>query len=41
MARITAIANPWDADIALKEALGVPPEIFRRTATLLRRIPDP
>jgi uncharacterized protein len=41
MARIAAIPNPWDADIALKEALGVPPDHFRRTATLLRKIPDP
>lgn len=39
MARIAAIPNPWDADIALKEALGVPPDIFLRTAKRLRKLP--
>lgn len=32
---IADIQNPWDRDIALKQALGVPPEIFAQTATLL------
>lgn len=33
--RIDSVTNTWDRDIALKQALGVPPEIFLRTATLL------
>lgn len=37
MARISAIANPWDRDVALKQALGMPAEIFRRSAELLGR----
>jgi predicted TIM-barrel fold metal-dependent hydrolase len=36
MASIAALDNPWDADVTLKTALGVPADIFRRTATLLR-----
>lgn len=39
MSGLAALENPWDADIALKQALGVPPDIFHRTATLLRRTP--
>ncbi len=27
--------NPWDRDVALKKALGVDEEIFRRSAQLL------
>lgn len=37
MARIAAIDNPWDRDVALKEALGVPAEVFTRTGRILRR----
>lgn len=37
MGEIAALKNPWDADIALKQALGVPPEIFTRTAKLIRQ----
>lgn len=33
---IARLGNPWDRDVALKEALGVPPEVFTRTAELLR-----
>ena len=33
--RIDSVTNTWDRDIALKQALGVPPEVFSRTATLL------
>jgi predicted TIM-barrel fold metal-dependent hydrolase len=39
MSEIAGIENPWDADIALKRALGVPPDIFTRTAALLRQPP--
>ncbi len=35
MSEIAGIENPWDRDVALKQALGVPPEIFQRSATLL------
>ena len=48
--RIDSVTNTWDRDIALKQALGVPPEVFSRTATLLaprlaaaaasKRLPD-
>jgi uncharacterized protein len=34
MGRISRIANPWDRDVALKQALGVPPEVFRPAAQL-------
>ncbi|RMF84583.1 MAG: metal-dependent hydrolase [Nitrospirae bacterium] len=33
---IAAIANPFDRDVALKEALGFPPDLFHRAATLFR-----
>ena len=33
---IAALDNPWDRDVALKQALGVPPEIFTRGRELLR-----
>ena len=49
--RIDSVTNTWDRDIALKQALGVPPEVFSRTATLLaprlaaaaasKRLPNP
>ncbi|HTH46670.1 MAG TPA: amidohydrolase family protein [Candidatus Limnocylindria bacterium] len=35
MSEIAAIENPWDRDVALKQALGVPPEILQRSAALL------
>lgn len=35
MSRLAAIANPWDRDVELKRALGVPPETFARTEALL------
>ncbi len=34
--RIARIESPWDRDVALKQALGVPQEIFLRTELLLR-----
>jgi uncharacterized protein len=34
--RIAQIENAWDRDVALKQALGVPQEIFTGTAQLLR-----
>jgi len=37
MRRLAALPNPWDRDVALKQALGVPAEVFARTAALLRR----
>ena len=33
--RIDGLTNAWDRDIALKQALGVSPEVFARTAQLL------
>lgn len=36
MQRIARIRNHWDRDIALKQALGVPDEIFASSAKLLR-----
>lgn len=33
---IQALSNPWDRDIALKQALGVPREVFARSTSLLR-----
>jgi predicted TIM-barrel fold metal-dependent hydrolase len=35
MSRIGKIENPWDRDVALKEALGVPPGLFMQTKQLL------
>ena len=35
--RIHSIANQWDRDVALKGAMGVPPEIFERSRTVLGR----
>jgi predicted TIM-barrel fold metal-dependent hydrolase len=37
MQALAEIGNPWDRDVALKQALGVPPEIFSRTRDLLGR----
>ena len=34
---IVKLENPWDRDIALKQALGVPAEVFSRTAEIIRR----
>ncbi len=36
MSDIAAIENPWDRDVTLKHALGVPDEIFHRTAEVLK-----
>jgi uncharacterized protein len=35
--RISAIENPWDRDVELKQALGVPREVFERSSTLFPR----
>jgi len=35
-AGIARIANPWDRDVALKEAIGLPAEALTRAASLLR-----
>ncbi len=37
MKRIAAIENPWDRDVALKRALGLPNSIFERAGLLLMR----
>ncbi|MBI5802089.1 MAG: amidohydrolase family protein [Verrucomicrobia bacterium] len=34
--RLSAIENPWDRDVELKQALGVPRGVFERSANLLR-----
>jgi uncharacterized protein len=39
MAEIAAIENPWDRDVALKQALGVPDDVFTRAATLFQAKP--
>ncbi len=36
MRRIHAIPNHWDRDVALKQALGVGPDVFARSAQLLK-----
>jgi uncharacterized protein len=36
MWRISRIKNPWDRDVALKQALGVPTDVFTRAEQLLR-----
>ncbi|MFK7957233.1 MAG: amidohydrolase family protein [Lysobacterales bacterium] len=44
LSRARAIAdlqNPWDRDIALKQALGVPEAVFQRSAELLKLSPVP
>ena len=39
MRAIAAIRNPWDRDVALKQALGVPREVFERPAQFFNRPP--
>lgn len=34
---ISALANPWDRDVALKQALGFPADVWTRADTLLAR----
>jgi len=36
MWRISRIKNPWDRDVALKQALGVPAEVFARAEKMIR-----
>lgn len=36
MQRISDLTNPWDRDVALKEALGVPARLFTRANAVLR-----
>jgi hypothetical protein len=36
---IQGLDNQWDRDVALKEAMGVPPEAFERSALLLGATP--
>lgn len=35
MARLSNISNPWDRDVELKQALGVPTEVFLRTEQIV------
>jgi len=37
MSHISRIRNPWDRDVALKQALGVPADVFTRAEKLLRQ----
>ncbi|MDA1276490.1 MAG: amidohydrolase family protein [Verrucomicrobia bacterium] len=37
MKEINSIGNPWDRDVLLKQALGVPQNIFRRSAEFFSR----
>jgi predicted TIM-barrel fold metal-dependent hydrolase len=37
MRRLAAIGNPWDRDVRLKQALGVPEQVFHRPAQLFRK----
>lgn len=37
MRRLAALPNPWDRDVELKQALGVPAEVFTRSGTLVLR----
>jgi hypothetical protein len=41
MRAIAAIRNPWDRDVALKQALGVPRTVFERPAELFKGSPQP
>lgn len=42
MVELSRIANPWDQDVALKEALGVPEQVFTNANTVLRlSLPTP
>jgi hypothetical protein len=36
MGELGAITNAWDRDVGLKQALGVPAEVFQRTSSVLR-----
>jgi predicted TIM-barrel fold metal-dependent hydrolase len=36
MWRISRIRNPWDRDVALKQALGVPADVFTRSEKIIR-----
>ena len=36
MVELSRIANPWDQDVALKEALGVPEQVFSNANAVLR-----
>jgi hypothetical protein len=35
MYHLSKIDNPWDQDVALKQALGVPTEVWTRANTVL------
>jgi uncharacterized protein len=37
MWRIGRIKNPWDRDVALKQALGVPADVFARAERIIRQ----
>lgn len=37
MHAIARIANPWDQDVALKEALGVSEDVFHKAGSIIRR----
>ncbi len=37
MRRLAALRNPWDRDVELKQALGVPAEIFEASLTIVNR----
>ena len=40
MRRLSALPNPWDRDVGLKRALGVPREVFERAGTVLMTAED-
>lgn len=40
MIRLTRIDNDWDEDVRLKQALGVPTGVFRRSGELVGIHPD-
>jgi hypothetical protein len=35
MATLSRIENPWDRDVALKQALGMPADVWTRAATVI------
>lgn len=39
--KLSRIKNPWERDLKLKQAYGVPAQVFERSATLLRIPPPP
>lgn len=39
MQELSAITNVWDRDVRLKQALGVPADVFRRSTQVLRPMP--